>query len=290
MRTAEEQRARPRFLEKQRRTKPSLSLRDYLERILRYCQCSPASCVSAAVYIQRMAARDPHLVANSRTIHRLLLVGVIIATKFLDDRYFPNAYYAKVGGLTPAEVNELERDVLARLDFRVAVSAQDLQRCLAWLKHVHSAPPSSAGDPPALDVADSPASPAQPAAAAAAARLLSPDREFRGVRERVASYQDHMEGLWDGASSTARSSRLEGAARDSEAAEDGKCGTRAMTDESAGTPRLRSNEGAGSSGGVSEGGGEGCAQGRRRSHAEEATAVPPARATRDAASMPRTQG
>ena len=30
-------------------------------------------------------------------VHRLLLTGVLLAAKLMDDRYYSNAYYAKVG-------------------------------------------------------------------------------------------------------------------------------------------------------------------------------------------------
>lgn len=43
---------------------------------------------------------------------RLLVVSVMLATKYFDDRYYNNEYYARIGGIGNAEINLLERDFL----------------------------------------------------------------------------------------------------------------------------------------------------------------------------------
>ncbi len=57
-------------------------------------------------------------------MHRLLITAVLVAAKFLDDSYFNNAYYAKVGGISLEEMNALEVDFLLRLDFRLHVQPE----------------------------------------------------------------------------------------------------------------------------------------------------------------------
>jgi len=46
----------------------------------------------------------------------------MLATKFFDDRYYNNEYYAKVGGITNQEINLLERDFLQLLNFRLHIT------------------------------------------------------------------------------------------------------------------------------------------------------------------------
>lgn len=46
----------------------------------------------------------------------------MLAAKFIDDAFFNNAYYAKVGGVTTAELNRLEMEFLFGIDFRLYVS------------------------------------------------------------------------------------------------------------------------------------------------------------------------
>ena len=53
--------------------------------------CSLILCLRNSV--QGNAALQP----DPLNVHRLLLTGVLLAAKLMDDRYYSNAYYAKVG-------------------------------------------------------------------------------------------------------------------------------------------------------------------------------------------------
>ena len=46
----------------------------------------------------------------------------MLAAKFFDDRYYNNEYYSKVGGISNAEINLLEREFLHYINFRLYVS------------------------------------------------------------------------------------------------------------------------------------------------------------------------
>lgn len=41
----------------------------------------------------------------------------MIAAKYFDDKYYPNAYYARVGGISTRELNALEHLFLEYIDF-----------------------------------------------------------------------------------------------------------------------------------------------------------------------------
>ncbi|CBI32332.3 unnamed protein product, partial [Vitis vinifera] len=77
---------------------PTLSVRQYIDRIFKYSGCSPSCFVVAHIYVDRFLQHtDAHL--TSLNVHRLLITSVMVAAKFIDDAFFNNAYYAKVGGL-----------------------------------------------------------------------------------------------------------------------------------------------------------------------------------------------
>ena len=48
----------------------------------------------------------------------------MIAAKFYDDVSFSNKFYAKVGGITPNELNQLEIEMLYNSNFNLNVSAE----------------------------------------------------------------------------------------------------------------------------------------------------------------------
>ena len=73
----------------------------------------------------------------------------MLAAKFFDDQYFNNAYFAKVGGVPPAEMNTLEIEFLFLINFSL-FSATDTykQYYLELCKHAINSPCDCAGGPP----------------------------------------------------------------------------------------------------------------------------------------------
>lgn len=67
------------------------------------------------------------LVIDSYNIHRLIIAGVTVASKFFSDVFYTNSRYAKVGGLPTQELNKLELQFLLLNDFRLAISPEELQ-------------------------------------------------------------------------------------------------------------------------------------------------------------------
>ncbi|KAJ7981318.1 Cyclin [Quillaja saponaria] len=103
---------------------PNISIPKYLERIYKYTNCSPSCFVVGYVYIDRLLHRHPDSLVVSLNVHRLLVSSVMVASKMLDDVPYNNAFYARVGGVSNAELNKLELELLFLLDFGVMVSSQ----------------------------------------------------------------------------------------------------------------------------------------------------------------------
>ncbi|KAI5658885.1 hypothetical protein M9H77_27678 [Catharanthus roseus] len=102
---------------------PALSIRQYIDRIFKYSNCSPSCFVVAYIYLERFLHQmDIHL--TSLNAHRLLITSFMLACKFVEDECYNNAYYAKVGGITTAEINRLEMKLLASIDFKLHVDEE----------------------------------------------------------------------------------------------------------------------------------------------------------------------
>ena len=83
------------------RNVPTISLEAYLLRILKYCPASNEVFLSLLVYFDRMSklAKDAcgrAFVIDSYNIHRLVIAGVTVASKFFSDVFYTNSRYAKV--------------------------------------------------------------------------------------------------------------------------------------------------------------------------------------------------
>ncbi|KAJ9164003.1 hypothetical protein P3X46_023621 [Hevea brasiliensis] len=115
-------------------TRPNISIQSYLERIFKYANCSPSCFVVAFVYLDRFAQRQPSIPINSFNVHRLLITSVLVSVKFLDDIHYNNAYYAKVGGISTAEMNLLEVDFLFGLGFQLNVTPTTFHTYCTYLQ------------------------------------------------------------------------------------------------------------------------------------------------------------
>nr|GMD68983.1 cyclin-P3-1 [Ipomoea batatas]GME06625.1 cyclin-P3-1 [Ipomoea batatas]GME20028.1 cyclin-P3-1 [Ipomoea batatas] len=102
---------------------PSLSIQQYVDRIFKYACCSPSCFVVAHIYMEKFI-QCTNACLTSFNVHRLLITSVMVAAKFIDDSFFNNAYYARVGGVSTAELNKLEMKFLFGLGFRLHVSVQ----------------------------------------------------------------------------------------------------------------------------------------------------------------------
>ncbi|KAM6495458.1 Cyclin domain containing protein [Amanita muscaria] len=112
---------------------PTISLEAYLLRILKYCPTTNQVFLSLLVYFDRMSkltldATTRIFVIDSYNIHRLVIAGVTVASKFFSDVFYTNSRYAKVGGLPLTELNQLELQFLLLNDFRLVISSSEMQR------------------------------------------------------------------------------------------------------------------------------------------------------------------
>lgn len=101
------------------RTPPSISARTYLERLSKFNHFNPAILLTTIYYIDLLSHQyRPFFTMNSYTVHRFLLVASMVAQKSMEDYFYTNDHYAKVGGVAVSELNCLELDFLERVDWR----------------------------------------------------------------------------------------------------------------------------------------------------------------------------
>lgn len=123
---------------------PGISLHAYLTRVLKYCPVTNEVFLLLLVYFDRIAKKANNLrkkkrdgeddseseqlfVMDSYNIHRLIILGITVSSKFFSDIFYKNLRYAKVGGLPLEELNYLELQFLLLLDFKLMISVEDLQ-------------------------------------------------------------------------------------------------------------------------------------------------------------------
>lgn len=63
---------------------PTISIQHYIDRIFKYGGCSPSCFLVAYIYVDRFIQQTDMLL-TSLNVHRLLITGVMVAAKFIDD-------------------------------------------------------------------------------------------------------------------------------------------------------------------------------------------------------------
>jgi len=100
---------------------PSITMNDYLNRINYYTSCSLSCYVVALIYIDKLLQKNPHLILTAINIHRITLSAIILAIKYIDDLYMSNSVYAKIGGVSLAELNYMEAGMLLLLNYELYI-------------------------------------------------------------------------------------------------------------------------------------------------------------------------
>jgi hypothetical protein len=115
---------------------PQFDIRLYLSRLLKYIDFSGETMLITLVYLARIQRTHPSFPINVRTIHRLMLVGLLVSSKFFDDSFASNTRYAHIGGISLAEMNMLEFEFLFALTgFNLTVTKQEYSQVYSAVVH-----------------------------------------------------------------------------------------------------------------------------------------------------------
>ncbi|KZT51371.1 cyclin-related 2, partial [Calocera cornea HHB12733] len=114
------------------RNVPAITIEAYLLRILKYCPAPNDVFLSLLVYFDRMSklaldSTGKGFAIDSYNVHRLIIAGVTVASKFWSDVFYTNSRYAKVGGLPQTELNSLELQFLLLNDFHLHITIEEMQ-------------------------------------------------------------------------------------------------------------------------------------------------------------------
>ncbi|KAG8414627.1 hypothetical protein J3459_014216 [Metarhizium acridum] len=87
---------------------PPIPISQYLLRLHRFCPMSTAVYLATSLYIHRLAVEERAIPVTKRNAHRLVLAGLRVAMKALEDLSYPHAKVARVGGVSEVELARLE--------------------------------------------------------------------------------------------------------------------------------------------------------------------------------------
>ena len=107
---------------------PPITIKDYLLRLHRFCPMSCAVYLAVSSYITRIVVEDGTVRLTPKNMHRLVLAGLRVAVKFLEDWGYAQSRFARVGGVSERELSRLEIGFCFLVDFELLVDASKLMR------------------------------------------------------------------------------------------------------------------------------------------------------------------
>ena len=102
---------------------PSITIKDYLERLYKYSKMNISTVILLLIYIDRITNINKFKLTYY-IIHKLILSSMVVAIKYNEDDYFSIKYYAKLGGISNAEMINLEFYFVTLLNFNLFVKVE----------------------------------------------------------------------------------------------------------------------------------------------------------------------
>eukprot|EP01095_Lingulamoeba_sp_RSL-Kostka_P004471 TRINITY_DN1571_c0_g1_i1.p1 TRINITY_DN1571_c0_g1~~TRINITY_DN1571_c0_g1_i1.p1 ORF type:complete len:245 (+),score=27.00 TRINITY_DN1571_c0_g1_i1:83-736(+) len=107
---------------------PNISIKDYLVRIAKYSNCNETIFILSLIYIDRLMQNNPSYSLDILNIHRYIIASSIVATKYINDFFYSNNHYARIGGVSIEELNALEIEFLNLIKFDLYISDELYQQ------------------------------------------------------------------------------------------------------------------------------------------------------------------
>lgn len=107
---------------------PPISINQYLMRLHQFCPMSTAVYLATSLYIHRLAVEERAIPVTRRNAHRLVLAGLRVAMKALEDLSYPHTKIAKVGGVSEVELARLEISFCFLAGFELVVGEELLTK------------------------------------------------------------------------------------------------------------------------------------------------------------------
>ena len=103
---------------------PSISLRDYLNRIISYTNIESSTLISSLIYIVRFYSNGCIKISHYN-IHTILFISLYLAIKYNEDTLYDDVYYARVAGLHLSEVTLLSLVFMTIIGYKLYIDNEE---------------------------------------------------------------------------------------------------------------------------------------------------------------------
>ena len=106
---------------------PSISVEEYINRIVKSTKMNISSLIISIIYIDRFSELNGYIL-SLKNIHRILLTACLLSIKFNEDVNVNTKYYSSVAGIPIQDLNNLEFYLIVKLKFSLFVDYDTYQK------------------------------------------------------------------------------------------------------------------------------------------------------------------
>jgi len=108
---------------------PNISFANYILRINKYLNPEVSSFITCLIYLDNITSiKNFKIKIDENNIYKLFLTAINLAIKFNEDDFNDNIYVAKIGGIKLEELNELELNFLALLNWEISINIETFKK------------------------------------------------------------------------------------------------------------------------------------------------------------------
>ncbi|KAK9703535.1 hypothetical protein K7432_010671 [Basidiobolus ranarum] len=113
----------------------STTFKNYCRNMLLTTKVSSSVIILALKYIQRLKFLNTELHGQPGSEIRIFTVALVLANKYLDDKVLNKRMWSRVSGIEIKELNRMELEFLASIEYRLMVTKDDYFNWLKFLEH-----------------------------------------------------------------------------------------------------------------------------------------------------------
>ena len=115
---------------------PKISIELYIDRLKRYFNFEDNTLILTLIYLDRFCEFNS-IKLKINNFHRLFLICLLVAIKYNEDLYYPNSFYAKIGGITLTDLNCMEENYLDLIEYSVFVEEELFNKYSKYLQNLN---------------------------------------------------------------------------------------------------------------------------------------------------------
>jgi ATP-dependent 26S proteasome regulatory subunit len=98
-----------------------ITLEDYLMRIRKHSDLELNTLVCSFILIDKLI-NTHRIILSTKNVHKILLSGILISIKFMEDVIYKQNDYAKIGGVSLSSLSAIETAFLKIIDYKIVIS------------------------------------------------------------------------------------------------------------------------------------------------------------------------